>query len=182
MTDGEIASFLHHMTSKKEMIYVLNFWETSWAYRIKHRYLYVEDRTLWGSALWQNCHKKILILGITPNFHIQLNFRDSWSCVMLSWALQVADLVVKSPLSVKLQQKESSIFLNGIGTAKTSLTKCYGKNWDNLTESHEFSGVINSFTLTWDLSRTEGLGSRSSTKGDSWHQLSIQKEIGVPIA
>jgi len=134
-----------------------------------------------GSALWHSCHRKILILGITFNFHIQLNFHDSWSCVMLSWALQVANLVVKSPLPVKPQQNESSIFVSGIGTAKTSRTKCCSKIWDNLVVSHDFSMVINPFTLTWDLSATTGPGSLSSTKGDSWHQLSSQKEMVWPL-
>lgn len=71
---------------------------------------------------------------------------------MLSSALQVADLVVKSPLLVKPQKKESSIFVSGIATAKTRLTKFGGKTLDNLSLFYNFANVINSPTLTWEIS------------------------------
>ena len=50
-----------------------------------------------GRALWQSCHREILILGIVATFYIQLKGQFESSCWWIPWAAHVADLVEKSP-------------------------------------------------------------------------------------
>ena len=105
--------------------------------------------TLTGSALWQTCHKKILILGIVLIDHIHL-YGHGWRwTISLPSASQVADLVVNSPEPFRPQQKESPVSITGNAMLKI----CWRTRWF-CTVSLNFSKFhcllhINSLTLTF---------------------------------
>ena len=68
-----------------------------------------------GRALWHIFQRKILIFGIVSIFQIHLKFHGLPSTTCCSCTSQEADLVVKVPILLKPQQKESLISVIGIG-------------------------------------------------------------------
>jgi len=123
-------------------------------------------------ALWHICHRKISILGIISMFQIYLYCHVSLSYGRVPCASHVADLVLNDLELFNPQQKESLIFVRGIGIPITFwMTGWLVRNWSSFCKFHG-PFWINSLTLVF----------RSKLASSCKVIISIKQQVSIQLS